>query len=80
MYLSGVSDTQVAVELFTLATAPGEFERLPMRLRQPPTSAPHVYYAYVPVPRSASEYTARLMVQIEGVAIPLEDNHIRWQE
>ena len=39
----------------------------------------YAYRAAVPAGRPATDYTARLMPQRDGVAVPLEDAHILWQ-
>jgi starch phosphorylase len=39
----------------------------------------YAYRAEVPATRPASDYTARLIPQHEGVAVPLEAAYILWQ-
>jgi starch phosphorylase len=43
------------------------------------SSGGHVYGATVSTARPASDYTARIVPNLDGVAIPLEDAHILWQ-
>jgi starch phosphorylase len=39
----------------------------------------YMYRASVPAIRPASDYTARLIPQFDGVSVPLEEAHILWQ-
>ena len=39
----------------------------------------YAYRASVSTNRPASDYTVRLIPHRDGVAIPLEENHILWQ-
>jgi starch phosphorylase len=43
------------------------------------TSGGHVYGAVVPAGRRPADYTARIIPQYDGVAIPLEDARVLWQ-
>jgi starch phosphorylase len=81
MYLDGFDPDAVRVELYAEGidgTAP---ERVAMqRVRQLAGAINgYVYRASVSAVRTASDYTARLMPKRDGVAIPLEENHILWQ-
>ena len=39
----------------------------------------HVYRAQISASRPATDYTARVIPHLDGVAIPLEEAHILWQ-
>lgn len=39
----------------------------------------HVYHAAVPASRPSTDYTARVIPHYDGVAVPLEIDHILWQ-
>jgi glycogen phosphorylase len=82
IYLGGLTDQQVALELYADATATQAVARHPMFLREHHAgSTPHIYYACIADDhRLATDFTVRVMVHIEGVPTPLEDAHIRWQE
>jgi len=43
------------------------------------SSGNYVYSATVPATRPASDYTARLIPDYEGIATPLEDAKVLWQ-
>ena len=68
----------VRVELYADSTAP---ERLEMHPLQPLPDAPggFVYAASVAARRPATDYTARIVPQQRGVAVPLEAAPILWQ-
>ena len=55
--------------------------RQEMKLVRPmeSSSGGHIYSATVSAARPASDYTARIVPNFDGVAIPLEDAHIVWQ-
>jgi glycogen phosphorylase len=78
VYLGTLTDQQVTLELYADATATGEVESIPMQLRDPHVTNPHIYYAYT-TDRLITDFTARLMTKLDGISIPLEDSHIRWQ-
>jgi starch phosphorylase len=46
---------------------------------QPDASRRRVYHAAVPTTRPARDYTARVVPQRSGVAVPLESARILWQ-
>ena len=81
MYLDGFDPDAVRVELYAEGiggTAPERVEMQRVRELVGAISG-YVYRASVSVARAASDYTARLMPKRDGVAIPLEENHILWQ-
>jgi starch phosphorylase len=45
----------------------------------PDASRPCVYHATVPTTRPARDYTARVIPQRSGVAVPLESERILWK-
>jgi glycogen phosphorylase len=71
----------VRVELYADAVNGGDPVRHEMkRARTRPESAPRcLYQATVPATRPASDYTARVIPQRAGVAVPLECPRILWQ-
>jgi starch phosphorylase len=81
MYLDGFDPDAVRVELYAEGKDGTIPERVEMqRVRQLVGAINgYVYRASVSVVRTASDYTARLMPKRDGVAIPLEENHILWQ-
>jgi starch phosphorylase len=81
MYLDGFDPDAVRVELYAEGMNGTVPERVEMqRVRQLVGAINgYVYRASVSVVRTASDYTARLMPKRDGVAIPLEENHILWQ-
>ena len=71
----------VRIELYADGLKGGEPVRQEMmRVRQSP-HAPgcYVYIAAVPAARPPGDFTARVLPHFDGVAVPLEDNHILWQ-
>jgi starch phosphorylase len=40
----------------------------------------YAYSAQVPATRPAADYTARIIPQFAGAAVPLEAQHIIWQK
>ncbi len=81
MYLDGLDPEAVRVELYADGInggAPERVEMKRMRLLVGATNG-YAYRADVSANRPASDYTARLIPYRDGVAIPLEENHILWQ-
>jgi len=78
VYLDDFDPEAVRVELYADGDAP---ERVKMkRVRQLVGAINgYAYRAEVPATRPASDYTARLIPQHDGVAVPLEAAHILWQ-
>lgn len=71
----------VRVELYADGINGATLERVEMkRVRQlVGATNGYAYSAELPAARPASDYTARLIAQYEGIAVPLEDAHILWQ-
>ncbi|MGD0574046.1 MAG: alpha-glucan family phosphorylase [Anaerolineales bacterium] len=82
VYLGRLDPNSVRVELYADGVNGGEPERREMtRGRgQPLTDANgYLYGAQVPATRPTTDYTARVIPQHEGVAVPLEAARILWQ-
>ena len=72
--------SDVRVELYANGVNSGEPERLEMMRGQPLTGENGCLYSVqVPAGRPAADYTARVIPQHDGAAIPLEAAHILWQ-
>jgi starch phosphorylase len=80
VYLGSLDQNSLRVELYAEGVNGGEPERLEMRPVQPLSEAnSYLFCALVPSARPASDYTARVIPQHPGVAIPLEAPRILWQ-
>jgi starch phosphorylase len=80
VYLGSLESNSVLVELYADGVNGGAPERQEMRLGQPLTEVNgYTYSAQVPATRPATDYTARVIPQHEGVAVPLEAAQILWQ-
>ncbi len=81
MYLDELDPEAVRVELFANGLNGAAAERVEMqRVRQlVGATNGYAYRAEVPAVRPATDYTARLIPNGDGVAVPLEDAHILWQ-
>jgi starch phosphorylase len=81
MYLDDLDPETVRVELYANGVNGAAPERVEMkRVRQlVGATNGYAYRAELPAARPASDYTARLIAQREGTAVPLEDAHILWQ-
>jgi starch phosphorylase len=81
VYLDDLDPNAVRVELFANGANGDPVVCHEMkRISQPAgTAAPHLYGARVPTTRPATDYTARLIPNYEGVTIPLETAKILWQ-
>jgi starch phosphorylase len=81
VFLDDLGPQAVRVELFANGSLGGPPLRYEMkRLRQLATASDiHVYSAEVPAARPQTDYTARVIPDHYGVAIPLEDARILWQ-
>ena len=79
--LNGLDPKAVRVELFAEAIGSADPVRQEMSCTQEPcdTSHPRVYRATVAATRPVSDYTARVIPQHAGVAVPLECARILWQ-
>jgi glycogen phosphorylase len=81
MYLDDLDPEAVRVELFANGldgAAPVRVEMKRVRQLVGATNG-YAYRGVVPAIRPASDYTARLIPQHDGVAVPLEAAHILWQ-
>jgi starch phosphorylase len=79
--LNDIDPEEVRVELYADGVTGGSPVRQEMmRVRQQPgESGGFVYSASVPAARPISDYTARIIPNRAGVAVPLEVNRILWQ-
>jgi starch phosphorylase len=81
VYLDDLDPKAVRVELYADGVNGGNPVRQEMnRVRQlAGASGGYVYTAAVSAARPPADYTARVIPQRDGVAIPLEDERILWQ-
>lgn len=81
VYLDDIDPDAVRVELFANGVGDMVPERVEMkRVRQLVGAINgYAYHASVPAIRPASDYTARLIPHLEGVAVPLETSQVLWQ-
>ncbi len=82
VYLDDLDPEAVRVELYANGvngTAPERVEMKPVRQLVGAING-FAYRAGVPAARPATDYTARLIPHRDGVAVPLEDAHILWQQ
>ncbi len=81
VHLHDLDPDAVRVELYADGVDDSHPVRKEMqRIRQlAGTSGGHVYRAAVSTARPPADYTARVIPQCDGVAIPLEAAHILWQ-
>jgi starch phosphorylase len=81
VYLGDLDPSAVRIELYADGVNGGGPVRQEMeRVRQLPGGAGgYAYRAPVPTVRPATDYTARVIPQHTGVAVPLEDERILWQ-
>jgi len=80
LYLGGLDPNSVRVEIYADGVNGNEPEQQKMRRSHPLTEANgYTYKAQVPATRPATDYTARVIPQHDGVAVPLEDAQILWQ-
>jgi starch phosphorylase len=80
LYLSDLDPDAVQVELYAEGTRGGAPVRQEMIcVRQVAAVPRYVYRAAVSAIRPAADYTARVMPQYSGVAVPLETSQILWQ-
>ncbi|HEY0339682.1 MAG TPA: hypothetical protein VGC34_02650, partial [Steroidobacteraceae bacterium] len=78
VYLNGLAPESVRVELFASGEPPVRVEMKPL---QPLVGTGHAwaYGAQVAASRPARDYTARVVSNHAGVAVPLEAPYILWQ-
>jgi starch phosphorylase len=81
IYLNGLDPNAVQAELYADGINGGAPMRQAMtRVQQlPGPVAGYVYRARVPATRPATDYTARVIPQYPGLAVPLESGCILWQ-
>jgi starch phosphorylase len=81
VYLSDLDPASVRVEIYANAMSSGVPVRQEMRRARPLAGAAggHVYNAAVSSERPAADYTARVIPDCYGLAIPLEEARILWQ-
>ena len=81
VYLGDLDPKAVRVELYADGANGGSPVRQEMKRVGQLAGAPGgcVYSAAVPAARAPGDYTARVMPNYAGVAIPLEDARILWQ-
>jgi glycogen phosphorylase len=80
VFLGSLDPESVQVELYADGVNGGEAERQELRRGQQLTEANgYIYSARVPATRPATDYTARVIPQHAGVAVPLEAARILWQ-
>jgi starch phosphorylase len=81
VFLNDLDPNAARVEIYADGIGGGDPVRVEMKCAQPlpGASGRSVYRATVPVARSARDYTARVVPQRSGVAVPLESARILWQ-
>jgi starch phosphorylase len=80
VYLGSLEPNSVRVELYADGVKGGDPERQEMKRGKQLTEAnAYVFSAQVPATRPATDYTARIIPQHDGVAVPLEAARILWQ-
>jgi starch phosphorylase len=79
--LNDLDPNDVRVELYAEGIDGGDPVSEVMKCERPsPDASPRcIYHATVPAARPAGDYTARVMPQRSGVAVPLESTRILWQ-
>jgi len=81
VFAGALDPSAVQVELYAEGIGGGASVREPMKCESPPRDASHacVYRATVPATRPARDYTARVIPERPGLAVPLELARILWQ-
>jgi starch phosphorylase len=80
VYLNHLGSSAARVELYADGINGDAPVRVEMKCEQErPDDSPSIYRASVPFARPAGDYTARVMPQRAGVAVPLEAAQILWQ-
>jgi glycogen phosphorylase len=82
MYLDDLDPQAVRVELYADAMKDGASVRQQMKPVRPLVGAPggYVYSAAVSAARPPADFTARVIPHFDGVAVPLEESLILWQQ
>ncbi len=81
VYLDDLDAEAVRVELYANGVDGAPSVRVEMQHVRQLVGAlnGYAYRAEVPATRPATDYTARVIPHRDGVAVPLEENHILWQ-
>ena len=81
IFLNDLDPNAVRVELYADGINGGGAVRQEMKCARPlpDPSRPRVYHATAPATRPAKDYTARVIPQRSGAAVPLESERILWQ-
>jgi starch phosphorylase len=81
VYLNELDPAAVVVELYSNGVNGSGPERHTMKSVRPLTGVPggYVYSTAVSATRPPAAYTARMVPQFSGVAVPLESSRILWQ-
>jgi starch phosphorylase len=81
VYLNDLNPKTVQVELYADGVMGGAPARQEMKCVRPLVGAPggYAYSAAVSAVRATADYTARVIPNCEGIAIPLEEARILWQ-
>jgi starch phosphorylase len=78
LYLDGLDPMAVRVELYADGVKP-EAHEMERGRSLAGTARGYVYKAAVSAARPATDYTARVIPNLNGISVPLEDAHILWQ-
>ncbi|MFN2362293.1 MAG: alpha-glucan family phosphorylase [Marinobacter sp.] len=79
VYLDGVAEQRIAVELVAEASDYGPRTVTPMTMKHPLTGSAHSYLYECTVPtRPEGHYTPRLRVKDERLTLPLENPAVHW--
>jgi starch phosphorylase len=80
IFLNDLDPNAVRVELYADGIGGSDPVRVEMKCERPQPDASRrcVYHATVPATRPARDYTARVVPQRSGVAVPLESARILW--
>jgi starch phosphorylase len=81
IFLNDLDPNAARVELYADGINGGDPVRVEMKCARPLADASRgcVYHATAPAARPAQDYTARVIPQHPGVAVPLESTRILWQ-
>jgi glycogen phosphorylase len=81
VFLNDLDQNAVRVELYADGINSGDPVRVEMKCAQqvPDSFRRCVYHATVSTTRQAGDYTARVIPQRPGAAVPLESARILWQ-
>jgi starch phosphorylase len=82
VYLDGLDPDSVRVELYANGIGSELPEKVTMKQVRPLVGATHgfTYRVEMPSLRPSSDYTARLIPNLNEVSIPLENNRVLWQK